>query len=116
MSARPPARTAVILFDGECGFCARTVRFITRRDPRAHFRFAALQSVEGRALLAQHGLPADQLDSVVLIEDGVVFTRSTAALRICCRLSGAWPVFAVFLVLPPTWRDWIYDLIARHRR
>ena len=115
MPAQPPAPNAVILFDGECGFCARTVQFITRRDPRCHFRFAPLQSTEGRGLLLRHGLPADQIDSVVLIANGAVFTRSTAALRICRQLSGVWPLLTAFLVLPLTWRDRIYDFVAQRR-
>ena len=112
----PAAAPAIVLFDGECGFCARTVQFIVRHDPRAHFRFATLQSAAGQVLLAQHGLPVNRLDSVVLLENGRIFTRSTAALRICRRLSGAWPLLAVGFALPLSWRDQGYDWIARRRR
>ena len=116
MPARPTATAhATVLFDGECGFCAQVVRFIQRRDRHARFHFTALQSATGQTLLAQHHLPPHRLDSVVLIEDGVVFTRSTAALRICRRLSGAWPLLAFFLALPRSWRDRVYDATARRR-
>ena len=60
----------VVLFDGECGLCAASVRFILRRDPAARFRFAPLQSATGRRMMAQHHLPPDDLGSLVLIEDG----------------------------------------------
>ncbi|MBK8475746.1 MAG: DUF393 domain-containing protein [Opitutaceae bacterium] len=113
----PQAATvhATVLFDGECGLCAQTVRFVQRRDRQARFHFTALQSAAGQMLLRQHHLPTDRLDSVVLLEDGAVFTRSTAALRICRRLSGAWPLLALFLALPRSWRDRVYGAVARRR-
>jgi predicted DCC family thiol-disulfide oxidoreductase YuxK len=54
-------------------------------------------------------------DSVVLIADGRLWTRSAAALRIARRLSFPWPLLYVFVVVPRPLRDWIYDLVARHR-
>ena len=55
------------------------------------------------------------MNSVILIEGGKAYTRSSAALRIARRLSGAWPVFFVFILIPPLIRDAAYDFIARHR-
>ncbi len=110
------SRVGVILFDGSCELCARSVRFLIRRDPRGRLRYAALGTAVARQLLAAHGLPADKDDTVVLIEDGRVSERSTAVLRALRLLRGPWPLLAVALVVPRSLRDAVYDYVSRHRR
>ena len=105
----------MVLFDGVCNLCNGTVAFVAARDPRGRFRFAALQSAIGRDFLAAAGLPVDELETLVLIEDGRVFVRSTAALRIARRLSGLWPLAYAAIVIPRRARDAAYRSIARHR-
>ncbi|HEX2202676.1 MAG TPA: thiol-disulfide oxidoreductase DCC family protein [Longimicrobium sp.] len=105
----------VVLFDGVCNFCNASVNFIIDRDPRGRLRFAALQSEAGEAFLRGAGMPTADFDTVVLVEDGRVHTRSDAALRIARRLSGAWPLLAAFRVVPRPLRDLVYDLVARNR-
>jgi predicted DCC family thiol-disulfide oxidoreductase YuxK len=107
----------IILFDGTCAFCERSVRFIARRDPRHYFRFGASQSPEGAALLASRGLNRDMTRSIVLIEDGQVFLRSTATLRIARRLGWPWSMAAGLLAVPRPIRDAAYRVVAaiRHR-
>jgi len=118
-SAPPPAGRAIVLYDGICHLCQGTVRFIVARDGRGRVAFAPLQSPLGRRLLAEHGLPADGTaaagGSVVLIEEGQAFTRSTAVLRIARLLRAPWPVFSIGLVIPVRLRDAVYDWVARHR-
>ena len=104
----------VVLFDGVCNLCHTSVRFIIKRDPQARFHFASLQSAPGQSLLARYRAPGD-LDTVVLIEDGQCYTRSTAALRICRRLNRLWPVLYVLMVFPRPLRDAVYQWIARNR-
>ena len=105
----------VVLFDGACGLCAASARFILKRDPAARFHFAPLQSAIGRRLLEQHHLPPDDLRSLVLIEGYRAFRESTAALRIARGLRFPWPLLSVFMLLPRCLRDPIYRLIARNR-
>jgi len=113
----PGGRTAVILFDGTCAFCEGSVKFIARRDPGGYFRFGASQTPRGVELLAEHGLTREMTRSLVLIEDGQVFLRSTASLRIAGRLSPPWNLARVFLWVPLPVRDGVYRMIAaiRHR-
>jgi predicted DCC family thiol-disulfide oxidoreductase YuxK len=106
----------ILLFDGVCNLCNGAVVFVIRRDPRARFRFAPLQSPAADALLASRGVARGGLpDSFVLVEDGHVHIRSTAALRVARRLRFPWPLFAAFLVVPRLLRDPLYDLVARNR-
>ena len=105
----------VILFDGVCTLCSRSVQFVVRNDRRARFRFCALQSETGQALLREHGLPQDDVDSLVLIDAGQVYRRSGAALRICAGLRAPWRWLACLRAVPRPLRDATYDLLARHR-
>lgn len=107
---------SVVLFDGVCNFCNGTVRFIIERDPDARFGFAPLQSNVARELLAGHGYAAAvDPDTVLLVEDGKVYERSTAALRIARRLRGPTRLAYAFVVVPRFVRDAVYRLIARNR-
>lgn len=105
----------VVLFDGVCNLCSWSVRFILERDPGNYFRFASLQSEAGQRLLREHGLPEDDLFSVILVEDGRAYLRSDAALRIARRLRGGWRLLTAFRVLPRIVRDPLYNLVATHR-
>lgn len=111
-----PREHAVIFYDGECGLCDRLVQFVLPRDPDGYFHFAALQSDYARSALAQAGLPTDDFDTMVLIESGRAYVRSTAALRVLRRLRGPWPVFYASIVVPLPIRDFVYGLIARNRK
>jgi predicted DCC family thiol-disulfide oxidoreductase YuxK len=108
---------AVVLFDGTCAFCEGAVKFIARRDPAGYFRFGASQSPAAAALLAAHGITRESARSLVLIEDGRVYLRSTASLRVAAHLTWPWSMARVFLVVPRPLRDVVYRVVAaiRHR-
>lgn len=106
---------SLVLFDGVCNLCNGFVQFVIARDPHGRFQFAALQSETARRLLERHGAPDPLPDAIVLVEDGRLYTRSTAALRIARQLTFPWPLTAVCFVVPRPVRDWAYALIARRR-
>ena len=105
----------VLLFDGVCNLCNGWVQLVIRNDPEGRFRFAALQSEKGQELLKQYGLPHEQFTTLVLIENGKVYTRSSAALRIAKQLNGAWPLLYAFIAVPAFLRDGVYNLVAGNR-
>lgn len=105
----------ILLFDGVCNLCSGAVRFVIRHDPGGRFRFAALQSEAGRRLLVQHGLPADALDTFVLIDGARCFTRSDAAIELARRLGGAWRGLALLRLVPRPIRDAAYGVVVRNR-
>lgn len=110
-----PDEHPVVLFDGVCNLCNGAVVFIIERDPRARFRFAALQSEAAVALLAATGVRDALPDSMVLVEKGRLSVRSQAALRIARGLRFPWWLLSVFVLLPRRLRDGMYDIVARHR-
>ena len=105
----------VILFDGVCGLCDRWVSFVLKRDRRCTFRFAALQSEAGASLLRAHGLPRDQLSSVVLIAGGRAYLKSAAILEMLRGLGLPWSLAVAGAALPVGFRDRLYDFVARNR-
>lgn len=109
------ADTAIILFDGVCNLCERSVQFIINRDPKGYFKFASLQSTIAKELMAKHGLDPKDLEQAVLIENGKAYTHSTASLRITRHLSGAWPLVYGFILVPRFIRNAVYRWIARNR-
>jgi len=111
MSAEHP----VVLFDGVCNLCNRSVAHIIRNDPKGRFRMASLQSTAGRELVAGHSLDGDAMDTVVLIEKGRVYTKSEAALRIARRLRGPSRFWWTARFVPRPLRDAVYDLVSRYR-
>jgi predicted DCC family thiol-disulfide oxidoreductase YuxK len=107
---------AVILFDGVCNLCNGFVQFVINHDAGGHFRFTSLQSEAGQKLLAHYGAAVTATpETVVLIEQGQLFTHSTAVLRILRGLGGAWQLLYVGIILPRALRDAIYRFVARHR-
>jgi predicted DCC family thiol-disulfide oxidoreductase YuxK len=111
-----PQGKKIILFDGVCNLCNNAVTFIIEHDRKDVFRFASLQSAIGRKLMEERGLDPETVDSIVLIEPGVVYYRkSTAALEISKDLSGGYSLLSYFSFLPEGFRDSIYDLIANNR-
>lgn len=105
----------VILFDGVCNFCNSSANFIIRHDKKDYFRFTPLQSEIGMKISEKYNLDSGNLKSVILVDKGKIYTKTTAALRIAKQLSGAWPVLYVFIIVPPPIRDVVYNIIAKYR-
>lgn len=115
MTSPVPPDTPIILYDGVCNLCTKSVQFVIHRDSRKHFRFASLQSSVADKYLGEPKGEQERLASMVLIVGNQVYRQSTAALLTAKRLEGLWPMLAVLLVIPRPIRDLIYQWIAQHR-
>lgn len=106
----------VVIFDGDCLFCQRSVRFIHRHDRTNAFRFAARQTPVGERLLAEAGVGLAPNSMVLLDEDGT-WLRSDAVLRIAAKLGPPWSAARLLLLVPRAIRDAVYRVVAavRHR-
>jgi predicted DCC family thiol-disulfide oxidoreductase YuxK len=105
----------ILLFDDECILCNRLVLFVIRMDKDEKFRFAALRSESGQRLLFSNHLSVTDLNTVVYIQNGNCFTRSTAVIQLLTGLGGFWKVFRLFKYIPVQFRDFIYTLVAENR-
>jgi len=105
----------IILFDGVCNLCNASVQFIIKRDSKKNFMFSSLQSDAGQAILLQNNLENLDFDTIILLEDGIVYDKSTAILKIIRRLSGFYKFGYIFIVVPKFIRDFVYKIIAKNR-
>ena len=106
---------AVLLYDGLCCLCNRTVHFLLRIDHRSVLHFAALQSTSAKSLLEQvdHSRPLP--DGVVLIHNGKIYTESEAALKSLQLVGGIWKLLSMLRFIPNFIRNPIYRIVARNR-
>lgn len=105
----------VILFDGVCNYCNSVVNFIIRHDKKNIFRFAALQSDAAKKLLEPFGFSTQNLDTFLLIHNGCLYSKSTAALRLYNQLPWYWKWTQIFWIVPKFLRDAVYSIFANNR-
>ncbi|MBV8251182.1 MAG: thiol-disulfide oxidoreductase DCC family protein [Chitinophaga sp.] len=105
----------IILFDGVCNFCNASVNFVIRHDRQGYFRFAPLQSAIAADLSQQYGFDTSAQSSFILVENGKVYTKSTAALRVAKKLNFPVRLLYIFMIVPAFIRNGVYSWIARNR-
>jgi predicted DCC family thiol-disulfide oxidoreductase YuxK len=107
---------SVIVFDGVCVLCSRWVDFVLRRDLHRRYRFAAVQTASGRALLIDHGIDPDDPLSFLLLEGTHGYTDTDAIVRILRSFGPGWRFVALLVSIVPRFiRDPLYRWIARNR-
>jgi predicted DCC family thiol-disulfide oxidoreductase YuxK len=105
----------LILFDGVCNFCNAAVQMVIEIDRQKVFKFAPIQSELGQQLYHQHGLDASDIQTLMLVDEDKVWTKSDAVLEVLSRLDGGWQLLGAFKVMPQPIRDWAYSEFARQR-
>jgi predicted DCC family thiol-disulfide oxidoreductase YuxK len=105
----------IVLYDGVCGLCSRSVRWLIRHDSDRNLRFAPLQGDTAAQLRLEHPEIPRDIDTVVLVDDGRVYLRSKAFLHVARHLDRPWRWGYAFRWLPAFLLDPIYRLVARVR-
>jgi predicted DCC family thiol-disulfide oxidoreductase YuxK len=107
----------ILFFDGECGFCQKSVRFVYEYDEGEMIKFAPLQGeLAGENKLS--GYAEKEAGTMVVLreEDGMIFTKSDAAVELGKALGGVFRLLAMMVsAFPKRFRNGIYDLVARNR-
>lgn len=106
---------AILLYDGSCGLCNKTVNFILRFDRKKKFQFIPLQSPKAEDLLKKHHFSPVEISTSILIEGEKIYIKSDGFLRVMHVLGFPWICLEVLLIVPRKLRDRLYDFIARHR-
>jgi len=111
---------AIVLYDGVCGLCNRAVQFLVKRDRHDRLRFASLQSDFAAALLKQHSVDHEDLDTVYAVlnyrePNETLLAKGDAFLFFAKTIGGIWSLARVGGIIPRPVRNWMYDFIARHR-
>lgn len=110
-----PDDRPVVIFDGGCVLCSNSARLLLRLDRQGRFRLLTSQSRLGLALRRHFGVADDAEDSVILLEDGCLYLRSEAVLRILPGLGRPWSWLSGLAALPAGPRDAAYRWIAQRR-
>ena len=105
----------IIIFDGYCALCSGWAQFVLSHDPDGRYRLLSAQSPLGRALYVHYGLDPEDYETNILIADGVAWFKSEGSIRMAEGLGFPWSLAAIFRILPITWRDRLYEFIARNR-
>ncbi|MEB2782909.1 DUF393 domain-containing protein [Algoriphagus sp. C2-6-M1] len=106
---------SIIFFDGVCNLCNASIDFVIQRDKNDHFLVGALQEDLSKKVLSLFEVRENYLDSLVLLEKGEIYYKSTAALKIARNLSGLSPALYPLIFLPKFLRDPIYNWIGSNR-
>ena len=105
----------IVIFDGVCNLCVRSVKFIINHEADQLLRFTPLQSPAGARLLREYGFDPEDAKSFVLVADGKPYVKSDAAIRVARHLRGGWRLIGAIKIIPRPIRNWTYDVIARNR-
>jgi predicted DCC family thiol-disulfide oxidoreductase YuxK len=107
-----------LFYDGDCGFCQRSVRLMLRLDRGGRFRFAPLGGETFQTLVDASDRASLPVSLVVRTPSGEIETRGRA-LRAISRLLGGlfWLPWLLLCLTPLSILDWLYDRVAaeRHR-
>ncbi len=105
----------ILFFDGVCNLCNGTVQWVIRQDSQQTIQFSALQSETAKLKLSFLGINVQKLESLVFLEEGVIYTHSDAALRLARVLGSPWSWVGIFVFVPKFIRDAVYKFIAKNR-
>jgi predicted DCC family thiol-disulfide oxidoreductase YuxK len=105
----------LILFDGVCVLCSRSMRFVLKRDRDAWFRFTPIQSPYGRALAQRLGIDAAMPQTNAVIVCGRANFKSDTVIAVLERLPRWRFCGRAIALVPRALRDWIYDRVAQNR-
>jgi len=106
----------IVIYDGECGFCSRSVQFMLRWDATGALRYAARQSAVPTELYQAVSGGAPRPDSIVVIHRGRLLTRWAAVLTLGRLMRFPFNALAwLGWVVPTPLGNWAYDTFARNR-
>lgn len=114
-TAANPPQGPVVLYDGVCGLCAKSVRWILRHERDRALRFAPLQGATAAACRAHHNIIPVQIGTVVYVDGGRAYLRSKAVLHLAKHLRAPWRWLHAFRWFPGFLLDLPYRVVARLR-
>lgn len=105
----------IIVFDGACILCNSAVAFLHKRLQYKDYNFIPSQSDIGKECLAKYNLIDISRESIILIKNEAIYTKSDAILEIVKDMTIFWRLLNISRILPKIFRDWFYDVISRNR-
>jgi len=112
---QPDVATRLVIFDGICHVCSGWVRFFSRHRVDPPFQLIPMQSIAGKALLVEYGIDPEDPATFLVLDQGRQFTQSDAVIHVINALGGLWRMSAALRIVPKSWRDFLYRVLARNR-
>ncbi|MBH0161945.1 thiol-disulfide oxidoreductase DCC family protein [Fictibacillus sp. 26RED30] len=106
---------AVLLFDGVCNLCNGSVQFILKHEKSNELKFSAIQSQAGQKLLSHYNMDPAQMNSVILVKDGKIYTESDAVAATSLFLRFPYSLGQYLKIVPRPIRNAFYKKIANNR-
>ena len=105
-----------VLYDGDCGFCNRSVAFILKHEKSDLIHFAPIQSDFTKQLFKKNDWDQPNLSTFYFIQNGKKYERSTAAFEVTKYLKSPYSWLRIFRVIPRGITNWLYDQVAKRRQ
>lgn len=105
----------LVLYDGTCGLCARSVRWILRHENDRDLKFAPLQGETAQAMRAKFPNIPDSIDTVVYVDGEHAYLRSKAFMHMARHFKKPWRWLRAFRWIPSFILDLGYKLVAATR-
>jgi predicted DCC family thiol-disulfide oxidoreductase YuxK len=105
----------IVFYDGDCGFCNRSVQFILKNEKNQELHFAALQSNYSQDFFKANHFPNPDLSTFYYWNGSELFSKSTAALQLLNKLKNRFQLLKIGYILPKILRDKMYDFVAKGR-
>jgi predicted DCC family thiol-disulfide oxidoreductase YuxK len=104
---------ALLLYDGVCVLCQKSVVWLINKDHKGLIQFSSLQGETAKAHLSAQELQV--MSSLVLIYNQKQYHKSSAFLKLMQLLNWPYKGLYVFMLVPKFIRNAVYDVIAKNR-
>ncbi len=105
----------IVFYDGDCGFCNKSVQFILKNEKNHDLHFAALQSEFSQDFFESNKFPKPDLSTFYYWDGSELFSKSTAALHLLDQLKSQFQFLKIGYIFPKLMRDKMYDFVAKRR-
>lgn len=106
----------ILFYDGDCGFCNKSVQFILKNQHSNELKFMPLQHPMIDKISVHFDVKMSDLNTLYLLKNGKMYTKSSAALRIVPYFKWYWKFLYIGYIIPNFLRDKVYDFIAERRK
>ena len=108
---------SILIYDGDCGFCNKTIMFVARNDKNNSFKFISSLSEFGTKLLLKYKIKGLEKATIILVEnESEVYIKSTAIRKVLLKIP-SYKIFGYLMFLfPKKLSDYVYDLISKNRK
>lgn len=105
----------IIIYDGICNLCNFWINFIIKKDKKKLFLSLSSTSLESKVVIKKYKLETLVSDTIILIKDEKTYIKSEAILEVFKDLGSIFYIFTIFKILPLSFRNYLYTLLAKNR-